>query len=81
MGLDALEGNGITRKLVYFLRDRALTPAPTPAASSSTPMTPHATLKRKATGAEPAAGAAGGADAQASGKRPPRKRGRTTGGG
>ncbi|TBU25500.1 anion exchanging protein [Dichomitus squalens] len=30
MGLDALEGNGITRKLLYFLRDRALTPADEP---------------------------------------------------
>ena len=30
MGLDALEGNGITRKLLYFLRDKALTPAEEP---------------------------------------------------
>ena len=27
MGLDALQGNGITRKLLYFFRDKALTPA------------------------------------------------------
>ena len=26
MGADALEGNGITRKLLYFLRDKHLTP-------------------------------------------------------
>ncbi|KAI0718217.1 anion exchanging protein [Cerioporus squamosus] len=30
MGLDALQGNGITRKLLYFLRDKALTPAEEP---------------------------------------------------
>lgn len=30
MGVDALQGNGITRKLLYFLRDRALTPADEP---------------------------------------------------
>ncbi|KAI0768903.1 anion exchanging protein [Irpex lacteus] len=30
MGADALEGNGITRKLLYFLRDRALTDADEP---------------------------------------------------
>ena len=30
MGLDALQGNGITRKLLYFLRDKALTPADEP---------------------------------------------------
>ena len=30
MGADALQGNGITRKLLYFLRDRALTPADEP---------------------------------------------------
>ena len=30
MGADALEGNGITRKLLYFLRDKALTPADEP---------------------------------------------------
>ena len=30
MGLDALEGNGITKKLLYFLRDRALTPVDEP---------------------------------------------------
>lgn len=26
MGADALEGNGITRKILYFFRDKALTP-------------------------------------------------------
>ncbi|OCH91093.1 hypothetical protein OBBRIDRAFT_729449 [Obba rivulosa] len=30
MGIDALQGNGITRKLLYFLRDKALTPADEP---------------------------------------------------
>lgn len=30
MGADALEGNGITRKLLYFVRDKALTPADEP---------------------------------------------------
>ena len=30
MGLDALEGNGITRKLLYFLRDKSLIPADEP---------------------------------------------------
>nr|BAH10147.1 anion exchanging protein [Phanerodontia chrysosporium] len=30
MGLDALEGNGITRKLLYFLRDKSLTPKDEP---------------------------------------------------
>ena len=30
MGLDALQGNGITRKLLYFFRDKALTPADEP---------------------------------------------------
>lgn len=30
MGADALEGNGITRKLLYFFRDKALTPADEP---------------------------------------------------
>ena len=30
MGLDALEGNGITLKLLYFLRDKSLTPADEP---------------------------------------------------
>ncbi|KAA1473803.1 hypothetical protein DENSPDRAFT_840295 [Dentipellis sp. KUC8613] len=30
MGLDALSGNGITRKLLYFLTDRAFTPADEP---------------------------------------------------
>ena len=30
MGLDALEGNGITRKLLYFLRDKSLTPVHDP---------------------------------------------------
>ncbi|GJE91934.1 anion exchanging protein [Phanerochaete sordida] len=30
MGLDALEGNGITRKLLYFLRDKSLTPEDDP---------------------------------------------------
>ncbi|EMD39677.1 hypothetical protein CERSUDRAFT_103670 [Gelatoporia subvermispora B] len=30
MGADALQGNGITRKLLYFLRDKALTPADEP---------------------------------------------------
>ncbi|KAI9060866.1 anion exchanging protein [Trametes sanguinea] len=30
MGLDALEGNGITRKILYFFRDKALTPADEP---------------------------------------------------
>ncbi|EKM49721.1 uncharacterized protein PHACADRAFT_106746 [Phanerochaete carnosa HHB-10118-sp] len=30
MGLDALEGNGITRKLLYFLRDKSLTPKDDP---------------------------------------------------
>ncbi|TCD65497.1 hypothetical protein EIP91_002545 [Steccherinum ochraceum] len=30
MGADALEGNGITRKLLYFLRDKALTPSDEP---------------------------------------------------
>ena len=30
MGTDALQGNGITRKLLYFLRDKALTPADEP---------------------------------------------------
>ena len=27
MGADALQGNGITRKILYFFRDKALTPA------------------------------------------------------
>ena len=26
MGVDALQGNGITKKILYFLRDKALTP-------------------------------------------------------
>lgn len=30
MGADALEGNGITRKIVYFFRDKALTPMDEP---------------------------------------------------
>lgn len=30
MGVDALQGNGITRKLLYFLRDKALTPTDEP---------------------------------------------------
>ena len=30
MGADALEGNGITRKLIYFLRDNTLTPTDEP---------------------------------------------------
>lgn len=30
MGADALEGNGITRKLLFFLRDKALTPTDEP---------------------------------------------------
>ncbi|KAI0930817.1 hypothetical protein AcV7_004899 [Taiwanofungus camphoratus] len=30
MGVDALQGNGITRKLLYFFRDKALTPANEP---------------------------------------------------
>lgn len=30
MGADALEGNGITRKVLYFFRDRALTPVDEP---------------------------------------------------
>lgn len=30
MGGDALEGNGITRKLLYLVRDKALTPADEP---------------------------------------------------
>ncbi|OJT09963.1 hypothetical protein TRAPUB_13561 [Trametes pubescens] len=30
MGLDALQGNGITRKILYFFRDKALTPADEP---------------------------------------------------
>lgn len=30
MGVDALQGNGITRKLLYFLMDRHLTPADEP---------------------------------------------------
>lgn len=30
MGADALQGNGITRKLLYFFRDKALTPADEP---------------------------------------------------
>ncbi|CDO72046.1 hypothetical protein BN946_scf184943.g81 [Trametes cinnabarina] len=30
MGVDALEGNGITRKILYFFRDRALTSAEEP---------------------------------------------------
>ena len=30
MGADALEGNGITRKLLYFIRDKALTSADEP---------------------------------------------------
>ena len=30
MGADALEGNGITRKLLYFLRDHTLTDAAEP---------------------------------------------------
>ena len=30
MGLEALQGNGITRKLLYFFRDKALTPADEP---------------------------------------------------
>lgn len=30
MGADALEGNGITRKILYFFRDKALTPADEP---------------------------------------------------
>ena len=27
MGIDALRGNGMSKKLLYFLRDKALTPA------------------------------------------------------
>ncbi|KAH9922606.1 anion exchanging protein [Fomitopsis serialis] len=30
MGLDALQGNGITQRLLYFFRDKALTPADEP---------------------------------------------------
>lgn len=30
MGVDALQGNGITRKLLYFLRDKHLTPMDDP---------------------------------------------------
>lgn len=30
MGADALHGNGITKKILYFLRDRNLTPANDP---------------------------------------------------
>lgn len=30
MGADALRGNGITQKILYFLRDKALTPADEP---------------------------------------------------
>ncbi|KAI0373814.1 anion exchanging protein [Pilatotrama ljubarskyi] len=30
MGMDALQGNGITRKILYFFRDKALTPADEP---------------------------------------------------
>ena len=30
MGADALEGNGITRKILYFFGDKALTPADEP---------------------------------------------------
>jgi hypothetical protein len=30
MGLDALKGNGITKKLLYFIQDRRLTPADEP---------------------------------------------------
>ncbi|KAI0823165.1 anion exchanging protein [Trametes gibbosa] len=30
MGVDALQGNGITRKIFYFFRDKALTPAEEP---------------------------------------------------
>ncbi|OSX57260.1 hypothetical protein POSPLADRAFT_1157255 [Postia placenta MAD-698-R-SB12] len=30
MGADALQGNGITRKILYFFRDKALTPADEP---------------------------------------------------
>lgn len=30
MGADALEGNGITRKLLYFLRDKTLIPGDEP---------------------------------------------------
>ena len=30
MGLDAIQGNGITQRLLYFFRDRALTPADEP---------------------------------------------------
>lgn len=30
MGADALEGNGITRKILYFFRDKALTSADEP---------------------------------------------------
>lgn len=30
MGVDALQGNGITRKIFYFFRDKALTPADEP---------------------------------------------------
>ena len=30
MGADALQGNGITRKLLFFVRDRALTSADEP---------------------------------------------------
>lgn len=30
MGLDALQGNGITRKILYFFRDKALAPADEP---------------------------------------------------
>lgn len=30
MGADALQGNGITQKILYFLRDKAFTPADDP---------------------------------------------------
>ena len=30
MGADALQGNGITRKILYFFQDKALTPADEP---------------------------------------------------
>jgi hypothetical protein len=30
MGVDALQGNGITQKMLYFFRDKALTPANEP---------------------------------------------------
>ena len=30
MGVDALQGNGITRKILYFFRDKALTPMDEP---------------------------------------------------